>query len=363
MSNSLLTWVEISSSNLTSNLKHFRRILGNEVKIMSIVKSNAYGHGLKEVAKIISNQKTDWYGVNNLDEAIILREEGITLPILVLGYLPLEDLKEAIRQNISFVTYQKDVIDYADREAEKLRKKASIHLKIETGTNRLGVRKEEALKLAKIIRNKKNIYWEGVYTHFADIEDRGISLFAHEQLKEFKNTLSLLEKDYGAVPFKHAACTAAILGFSESHFNLVRLGIGLYLGIKPVLTWKTRLVQIKKVPKGETVGYGRTYRASKEMRLGIIPVGYWDGYDRKLSNCGQVLIQGRRAPIVGRICMNMSMIDLSDITRVKVGEEVILLGRDSYGQEISSAEIGEKINTINYEVLTRINPLLPRIIY
>lgn len=377
MVRSTLTTVEISRKNLIHNLCQFRHHLGDKTKIMAVVKSNAYGHGGREVSQIISKNGADWLGVNSFEEGIILRDLGIRLPILVLGYITPENLTEAIKKDLSLVVFNLQAAEDAEKYAKKTSKKAKIHIKIETGTNRLGIRLENLSEFAKFLRKKKNIFVEGVYTHYANIEDERNSEFAFCQLNKFEKAITLLRKEKIFPLLRHTACTAAAILYKKTLFDLARIGIGLYglwpsketktsapkkritLDLRPVLSWKTRIIQIKEVAKGETIGYGRTFKTSRKSRIAVLPVGYWDGYDRRLSNCGRVLIRGFFAPVVGRICMNMFMVDVTDIEGIKPSDEVVLLGKQGKN-EITAEEIAQKIGTINYEVVTRINPELLR---
>lgn len=372
-----LSWVEISRDFLIRNLSQFRKLVGQKVNIMAVVKANAYGHGILETSGILTKGGVDWFGVNSLDEGIVLRDKGIKSPILVMGSIAPMNLQKALINDLSFVVWSREVIKRADIEAKKIKKNAKIHLKVETGTNRLGVKPEEILSLAKFALLKKNVFLEGIYTHFANIEDTLAPNFARKQLKTFEKTLQLIKQLSIDIPIKHTACTAATILFDNTHFNLVRIGIGLYglwssretrisaaekkiqLNLKPVLSWKTKIVQVKNVPKDESVGYGRTFITSRKSKIAIIPIGYWDGYDRGLSNCGRVLVKGKFAPVVGRVCMNMTIIDVTDIVNVKVNDEVALIGKQGKN-EITADEIAQKLGTINYEIVTRINPEIPR---
>lgn len=376
------TWIEISKSALVHNLRVFRELVGPNVKIACIVKANAYGHGLKEIVLILNNTETDWFGVDSLEEALEIRALGINKPILILGYTPLLKLGEAVENEISLTVYNKESLQKI--LSLKMEKKAKIHLKVETGLNRQGQKADEILNLAKlIIKNKDFFELEGLSTHFANIEDTLDSSFAFEQLKVFKETIRLLKKNKINPPIKHCAASAAALLYPETHFNMIRVGISLYglcpsketqialslkksrrkLSLKPVLTWKSVLAQIKTVDQGESVGYGRTWFAPRKSVIGIVPVGYYDGYDRELSNNSRILINGQSAPVVGRVAMNMIMVDLTNLkkTKTKTETEVVLIGK-SDENEISADEFARRIGTINYEVVSRINPFLPRVV-
>lgn len=341
---------------------------------MAVVKANAYGHGILAISSVLQKGGIGWLGVNSLEEGILLRQNKINLPILVLGYIPLNSLSQAIVNNLSFVVYNRETLNKAGEEAKKLKRQAKIHLKIETGTNRQGVAAEELLTFIRKLQRAPLVSLEGVYTHFANIEDALDSSFAMGQLKKFKEAIKTLEKAGINIPLKHTASSAAAILFEKTHFDMLRIGIALYglwpsrevkiasrskFDLKPVLAWKTKVAQVKKVKKGEKIGYGCTFTVKKDSTVAVLPIGYFDGYDRRLSNCGEVLIKGKRAPVVGRVCMNMIMIDTTEVPGVKLEDEVVLLGKQGR-DEISADELAEKIGTINYEVVSRINPMIPR---
>lgn len=373
------SWVEINKKVLQHNIEQFQKLIGDKIKLVAIVKANAYGHGLVEVAKIAVSSRVNWLGVDSIDEALKLRKAGIDAPILILGYTLLSKLKEVIKYDLRQVVYNKETIVELAKQATKQKKKIKIHLKVETGTLRQGLRKEELLELARFIKKHSQIQIEGIYTHYANIEDTADYGYAQLQLKRFKQAVDLLEKNGIKIPIKHTACSAAIILFPETYFNMVRLGISMYglwpsketfvsaqernrqINLEPVLTWKTRIAQIKNIKAGDPVGYGLTERVSRDSKIAVLPVGYWDGYDRKLSGIGNVLIKGERCKLLGRVCMNMVVVDVTDVVDAKLEDEVIILGKQGK-EEITVEEIAQKIETINYEVVTKINPLIPRII-
>jgi len=390
------TWVEIDAAALRHNLSIFEKLTG-DTRIMAVVKANAYGHGIAEVANILAtsakinprvsslksrenqnakikttNQNSKlFFGVDTVDEALLMRNLNIKNSILALGYIPREQLKEATENDISFSVYSKDLLEMIAKK--QWQKNPRVHIKIETGTNRLGMRLKELTEAAPLL--KKRASWiEGVYTHFAETENP-LSSFWKEQIARFDEAVAFL-KNMGCRPIRHAASSAGALLYPETRYDMVRVGIGLYglwpsrdiksrimnhkswkkkIFLKPVLSWKTRIAQIKKIKKGETVGYDRTWSAKRPATIAILPVGYWDGYDRHISHKGEVLIRGARAPVAGRVCMNMIMADVTDIKHIAMGDEATLLG-----VEITAEDIAEKIGTINYEVVARINPLIPR---
>jgi alanine racemase len=345
---------------------------------MPVLKSNAYGHGLKEVAQLLSGAgQAVWLGLNSLDEALELRSLGLSKPILLLGYVPLARLPQAVRHDIRLTVYNRETVAALGRIRSS--SPVRLHIKLETGTNRQGANLEEAAKIAGLISRHPRLILEGYSTHFANIEDTTDRSYPDRQKAAFLGMVGRLEEMGYPAPLRHTACSAAALIFPDTHHSLVRVGIGLYglwpsretmltlrerrpgLALRPVLSWKTRVAQVKTVPSGSFVSYGCTYRTTRRTRLAVLPVGYYDGYDRKLSNTAHVLIKGKRAPIRGRVCMNICLADVTDIPGVKLEDEVVLLGRQG-GEYISAEQLAQWIGTINYEVVTRINPLLPRVV-
>jgi alanine racemase len=371
------TWVEISKKNILHNIGEIRGLLSPETKFMAVVKSNAYGHGLIEVAKICAiSKKVDWFGVDSVDEALAIRKAKIKLPILVLGYIPFPQLKDAIKNDISFVAYNNELLNYLEKI--EIKKKAKVHLKIETGISRQGLHGDELISFVKKALKNKNILIEGAYTHYANVDDTTDFSYAKKQLDAFNKSIEEVEK-LVKLQIKHTASSAATINYPETHFNAVRVGISLYglwsstetklsskerkvkIDLRPALTWKTLLVQVKKVARGTPIGYGLTEKVKRDSVIGILPVGYWDGFDRGLSNIAEVLIKGEKAKVLGRICMNMTIVDLTDIKGSKLFDEVVILGKQG-SDEISADEMASKLGTINYEVVTRINPLIKRIL-
>ena len=383
----LLTYVEIEQKALVNNLSFFRRIVGPKAKLMPIIKSNAYGHGFDSVAKIVAKSGTDWIGVVNAVEALRIRELGIKLPVLVLSYYAGSEIEPAIENNIDLVVYDLEQAKKIDRKTKKLKnKKANVHIKIDTGTSRLGVKPNDAIEFVLAVNKLPNINIRGIFTHFADSEDAS-SNFMNTQSEVLTGLVNELKKRGIEIPETHAACSAATMRDKKSHFSMVRVGISLYglwpseevkeivkkkhngYHLKPALTWKTKIIQTKRIVKNGTVGYDRTYKVKRNLKLAIIPVGYNEGFSRLLSNPspikglgrGEVLIKGKRAPILGRVCMNLTMIDISNIPNARAGDEVVILGRQGR-QEITAEELAKKSGTINYEVVTRINSSIPRIV-
>ncbi|MFA6160645.1 MAG: alanine racemase [Patescibacteria group bacterium] len=376
------TWVEVSSSAIKSNIKVFAGLANKETALMAVVKSNAYGHGLVEVAKIAQNQGVKWFGVDSLEEGMMLRENGIEGSILVLGFIRPENLEIAIKNKLSFVAYEPKIIlklILLSKRGVIKKYPAKIHLKVETGTGRQGLAGKDLLQYALKLKKINGVEIEGLYTHYANIEDTTDPAFAMSQLENFNIEKSVLAKAGVEPKFCHTACSAAAVLFAQTHFNMIRMGISLYglwssketravaqkmhkdIKLRPAMAWKTIIAQIKKYPKGKFIGYGLSERLTRASSLAVIPVGYWDGYDRKIASIGHVLIRGKRCKVIGRICMNMMMVDVTDVGNARVEDQVVLLGRQK-NENISAEEFAGKINTINYEAVTRINPLLPRIV-
>ncbi len=369
-----LSWLEIDRTRLLSNVSAFRA-LGQGRALMTVVKANAYGHGLSAVAPLLA-PATDWFGVNSLEEALSLSQLGIERPILIMGHTPSAEAETLVRGGFRQVVYRLDALAALAAAAQKTALAARIHLKIETGTHRQGVALSELPSFASALAGMPGLAVEGAYTHFANIEDTLDPSYAQLQLARFREALDLLS-GLGVRPsLLHAAATAGAILYPETHFNLLRVGIGAYgiwpsretrlaarergrsISLAPVLNWKSRLVQVKSVAAGGFVGYGLTFQANRPMRLGVVPVGYYDGYDRRLSNSGRALVGGKPAPVVGRVAMNMMALDVTD-TEAREDDEVVLLGRQG-ASEITAEELAEKVGTIPYEILSRINPLLPR---
>lgn len=375
-SQTVKTWVEISSSALLHNYRQFQKLLRPSVVLIAVIKSNAYGHGLVEVARALAAPASSkikrknplWFGVDSCEEALTLRRAGINRPILVLGLADPKQFSVLASQKVHVAISRIADIPFLSPQSR-------FQIKIETGTNRLGVSPIMLSRMAAALR-EHSLVPEGFYTHFAEAENPS-SGFWKTQLKNLHAARAIMERTWPKKNFFiHASATAAALLHRSAHLRAVRIGIGLYglppdIGfardatirrLRPVLAWKTRVIYVRHIAKGETVGYNRTFRAAKPMIVATLPVGYWDGYDRRLSGKGEVLFRGKKARVIGRVCMNMTMVDLSAFKNPVAGEEVILLGKHRNGMEISATNIASATRTINYEIITRINPLIPRMV-
>ena len=346
-----------------------------------VVKANAYGHGLKEIAQLAGKNGVKSYCVHTLEEALILRKLGENYNILIMGPVPPGRLSEVILNNFKLVVYDPDTLDVLNRTAVDLEQSVRIHLKLETGTYRQGINPEDVDLFLEKLKRTPRIILEGVYSHFANIEDTTDHSYAFAQLKHFKDITSRIQLDFPDIK-KHTACSAAALLFSETHLDMVRLGISMYglwpsretfvsykinhslngeETLQPILNWKARVGQIKNVPTHHFIGYGCSYQTTRKTRLAVLPIGYAEGYSRSLSNQAFVLLRGRRVPVRGRICMNLTMVDITDLPDVMPGDEAVLIGKQGKAS-ISVDLLASLAGTINYEFLTHLNGQIPRII-
>ena len=372
MTQKFLTWLEIDSQAIQYNLQQFRKLIGPNNLLMPVIKANAYGHGFLEMARICAqNKNVDRICVVNLDEALALIKNRIRKPIMILSFYDSDKnkLQGAVKNNVIFPLYDLKQAEILNHLGKKSKKKIKVHLEVDTGASRTGVMPKEVLGFVKKMRNYHFLELEGIWSHFASSGED--PKYTHYQLKRFEQVIHILDKADIKIPLKHMACSASTVLYPESRFNAIRLGLSLYglydasqiknrIALKPALSWYTTIIQVKEVPSNTKIGYGGTYTTKKRTKLAIIPVGYWDGYDRKLSNQGEVIIYDQKCPIRGRICMNLSMVDVTGIKKVKVGDKVILIGK-STNQQITAEDLAKWQNTINDEIITRINPLLPRI--
>jgi alanine racemase len=339
------------------------------------VKANAYGHGLVPAARAFLEGGADWLCVHSLEEAAALRTAKITAPIYILGPIPLDHLADAVALDARLVVYTRQMVERM--AAEKL--SARLHLKVETGNHRQGLMLPEALALADRIRAIPGLTLEGISSHFANIEDTTDHTYARAQIARFDAAVEAFRAAGHAIPIRHIANSAATILWPERTYELARVGIAAYglwpssetrvaaqlagrsdFRLRPALTWKTRIAQVREVPEGAAIGYGCTVVTRRPTRLAILPVGYSDGYDRGLSNLAHVLIGGRPAPVMGRVCMNIIMVDVTDGPCPALEDEAVLLGRQG-DAEITAEQLAGWANTINYEIVARISTHLPRL--
>lgn len=379
----LLSWVEIDRQAYCDNLCFFRRLIGEEVELSAVVKANAYGHGWREIAALALAAGADSFCVHSLEEALALRAAGHRADILVLGHIPLARLAEAVEADLRVALFNRATLErlLALASTGDQARPIRVHLKLETGTHRHGFAEHELESVLEGLRGSEALLLEGAYTHFANIEDTTDHRYARAQLRRFEDMLARIAAAGFRLRRRHAACSAAVLVVPETRFDMVRLGIGQYgfwpsketllsyrgaeskpaSELKPVLSWKTRVAQLKTVSSDAYIGYGLSYRTTRETRLAVLPIGYSDGYDRRLSNRAYVLIRGQRAPVRGRICMNLTMVDITDIAEVALEDEVLLLGGQG-NERIDAAQLASWADTIHYEVVARIRAEIPRIV-
>jgi alanine racemase len=371
------TWLEIDSKALRHNINALRGFLRPETRFMAVVKANAYGHGLREVASIAFGENVRCFGVDNLEDAETLRSMFSEAQIVILGYVMLENLERVVDKNIELVVYNRETVEMLNKAGKKLNKKTKIHLKLETGTSRQGILPADVDNFIDLLRQMGHVELVGLSTHFATAEEVGENKFLAQQLEELNKVEYKIFKAGFLLEHIHCACSAAIPLFPKTHKSLVRVGLALYglwpapqikeivknLELQPVLSWKSRIAQIKTIPTGGSIGYGRTETFEKDGKIAIVPVGYFDGYDRGLSSKAEVLVHGKKCRVIGRICMNMMMIDVSVLDEIKIEDEVILIGQARGGEEtITAEELAAKAETINYEIVARIRQDLPKII-
>lgn len=341
---------------------------------MGVVKSNAYGHNLMEYAAELERLGIDALGVDSLVEGLAIRKRNVKIPILVLGYTLPELYDEARAHNIAVTISTFESLTIA-MSGGKIKKPLAVHLKIDTGMHRQGFQPHELEKLLVALSGSgAHIAIEGVYTHFAEAKDPRSGAQTREQILRFEKALKQLRED-GHIVVAHAAATGGTLLFSKAHYDMVRVGIGLYglwpskeselflakkITLKPVLTWRAVVSEVKVVAQGERVGYDFTELLTRTSRLAVIPVGYWHGFPRLLSSRGRVLISGKTARVVGRVSMDMIVVDVTDIPEAKVGSVVTLIGKDKKG-EIKARELAEFAATTQYEIVTRLNPLIRKV--
>ncbi len=367
------TWLEIDLSVIANNTRLLKELVGPHVKVLASLKADAYGHGALKVARTVLHNGASMLGVATVSEALPLREAGISAPILVFGYIPLWQMREALRLDLTVTLYTLDAAQALARAAQALGKIARVHVKIDTGMGRLGIRAEqttEILELLRTIRHLPTLELEGIFTHFAKADADDLS-HAYLQLSRFQHVLHRVEAEGLRPPLVHAANSAATLCLPAAHFDMVRLGIALYgldpspqvrlpAGFHPALSFKTQVAQVKLIPAGEGISYGATYITERPTWIAVLPVGYADGFRRAPANWRSVLLHGQEAPLLGRICMDQCMIDISHIPGVRVGDQVVLIGRQG-NASLSAETVAQRLGTINYEVVSEILARVPRV--
>ena len=374
------TWVEINLESFKHNLQTLKNILGPGIKILAVVKADAYGHGAVPCAKAALEAGADYLGIGIIQEGIELRQSGITAPIIVLGSIFSHEVEELITHDLSTILCTQELAESISDCAGIKRKIIPVHIKVDTGMGRLGVPRENLPRLAKEVLQLKHLRLEGICTHLSSADEENPD-FTKEQLNLFDTCLKNLKKKGLSLPIIHCANTSGLLRFPQSHYDMVRPGIILYgalpslnlkpvqddlvlekklSGFKPVMAWKTRIIQINSFPKGSPLSYGRTHETNRDSRIATLPLGYADGLQRCLSNKMEVLVRGKRVPQLGTICMDMCLVDVTDIPGIQAGDEVVLIG--TQGDECITVEnMARWSGTISYEILCTVGKRVPRI--
>lgn len=377
--------IELSKSALQKNIKYLKKRVGKSVKFVSVIKGNAYGHGIKEFLPMAEDCGVDYFAVFDSCEAeIAFKVKKEKTKLMIMGMIADRDIKWAIKNDISFFVFEQNRLKQSIKDAKKLGKKAKIHLEVETGLHRTGFSKEELKKAVKLItQNKKHLFIDGVCTHYAGAESVSNYVRIQKQIESFNKTKDWLKTKDIVPKYYHTACSAASLVYPETRMDLVRIGIAQYgfwpseevrmhallskdedfeeRPLKRVLKWKSQIMGIENVEPGEFISYGNFFQATKKTRIATVPVGYSHGYRRNLSNLGYVLVKGKKAPVIGMVNMSVMIINITGIPLVKKGDTVVLIGKQGK-HEITVSSFSELANLVNYELLTRLPESIPRVV-
>lgn len=379
-----LIWAEIDLNAIANNVRELRRRTRPQATLMAVVKANGYGHGAAEVARTALANGAEWLGVARLPEAVALREAGLAAPMLVFGYTPPADAARLIEYDLRQSVYFLDAARAYSGVAEARGRKIRVHLKVDTGMGRLGMVPaapggsnpghavdEGFIREATAVARLPGIHAEGVFTHFAASDSADLSS-ARRQLALFNEVLSALRSRGVEFEVRHAANSAAVIALPESHLDLVRPGISLYglrpsaevdltgISLRPAMALKARIIHLKAVPAGTCISYGMTYRTPHPTVIATVPAGYADGFRRQFSSKGEMLVHGRRAPVVGRVCMDLSMLDVGAVPEARAGDEVVIIGRQG-AESISADDLAHALGTINYEIVCGVAGRVPRV--
>ena len=365
-----LAWIEIDLTAIGHNVERVVELVGPGVDVLAVVKDDAYGHGAVKVAQAALNHGATWLAVSSVSEGICLRRGGIQEPILVLGWTPCWQAGDAVRSDLVSTLFSADSAAALSQAARDLGRTARVHIKVDTGMGRLGLLPHEVLPFVRQVSRLPALQVDGIFTHLASAEDADLR-YSRWQVARFEEVLSELHGE-GLLPAHvHAANSAAILRLPEAHYNLVRLGLAMYgldpsphapcpSDFRPALAFKCRVTQVRELPSGSYVGYGRTFCTQRPSRIAVLPVGYAHGFRRAPAHWGCVLVKGERAPIVGRVCMDLTMVDVTDVQGVQAGDVAVLIGAQG-SDYITADEVASRLGTINYEVLTGLSARLLRV--
>jgi alanine racemase len=379
-----LIWAEIDLDAVAANTRELRRVTRPEARLLVAVKANAYGHGLVEVARQALESGADALGVARMPEALALRDAGIDAPVLIFGFTPPSDVETLVRHDLIQTVYAPEIAKAYAEGIGKTGGRLKVHLKVDTGMGRLGILpdsrryvepgmsvSDHAVREVLAIAGLKELTLEGIFTHFAS-SDSADKRFAEEQFGTFMAFLDQLKRSGIEFELRHAANSGAVIDMPHTHLDMVRAGVSLYglypsdevdksrIDLIPVMTLTARIVHLKKVPAGFPVSYGMTHRTPSPTVIATVPVGYADGFNRRLSNRGHMLVRGQKAPIVGRVCMDLTMIDVGRIADVAVEDEVVILGRQA-NEAITADDLAGLLGTINYEITSAITARVPRV--
>ncbi|QXM05312.1 alanine racemase [Crassaminicella indica] len=365
-------WAEINLDHLAHNMREIRRVVKDDAKVTAVIKANGYGHGAVEIGEILLENGADRFAVATLSEALELRRVYKDVPILILGYTKETNAEEVINNKITQTIYSLEQAKKFSEKAQDLKKDVIFHIKLDTGMSRIGFQtNKDAVLDIKEIFNLPNVVIEGMFTHFA-VADASDKAFTYEQYEKFMSFSNMLEKEGINIQIKHVSNSAAIIDLPEMNLDMVRAGVILYglypsdevrkdvLDLKPVMTLKAKVSHVKELPENVGISYGLKYVTNKKSKIATLPIGYADGYTRMLSGKAEVLIGGKKVPVVGRICMDQCMIDVTNVENVKVGDEVVLIGTDGTNT-ILADDIGNLLDTINYEIVCMVARRVPRV--
>ncbi|PJE73970.1 MAG: alanine racemase [Candidatus Terrybacteria bacterium CG10_big_fil_rev_8_21_14_0_10_41_10] len=370
-----LIWIEVSKKAIADNFKQIKKTAGKNTKIAVAVKANAYGHGLKETSKIIAQAGADWLCVNSIEEAEALRASGIKMPVLIMGFTQKADANRVAKSGAGVFAYNLAAVKVLSAAAVRVRKKIPVFIKIDTGLSRLGLLPEDTMSFIGEVRKLKGVKIEGVATHFAVDDDGSHNGYFKKQLTTFRKIAAEIKDEGLENLIISGSSSATAIIFPEHGFDIIRTGIGVYgyhssehvgscskkkgINLEPALTLKTKIAQIKEIPKGVCVSYGCDFTARKKMKIAVLPIGYSDGLDRKLGNKGYVLIKGKKAPIIGRVCMNMMIVDVSNIFDVKTEDETVIIGKQGR-ERVTADDHARWADTINYEIMAKLRESISR---
>ena len=370
MNNKASTWIEINKNAVSQNIKLIKTILKANVMLTTVVKANGYGHGAIEISRIALENGADRLAVAHVEEGIELRKAKINAPILILSAIPFGAIPDAIENTLILTVASLEFAKEISRVAKRKNKTAMVHIKIDSGMRRYGIPENESAKLVREITSLPNLNVEGIFTHFASADENDLS-FTHEQAAKFESIINNLKKDGIKILLIHASNSAATLQLPQYHYDMVRVGLVIYgvspisklpkdISLQPALSLKSRVGLLKQVNMGDTIGYGRTFKAHGKLKSALVLCGYADGLPRFVSNKGFVLINGQRCKILGRVSMDQTIVDITNVESVKIGDEVVLIGKQKQ-ETITVEEFAKWAETIPYEIFTSINQLASRV--